>query len=575
MDTGKPGSQNVALPPGCFLLLLTLLLLCLPQASKAQTLQGQLVDRESGSPIEGALILLLSPELEARGGALTGGDGKFILRVPEPGPYLLRALRIGYETVTSELMEVGGEDTRGIVLESGPSPIQLPELTVEGKSRCVVRPGEELQLARAWEEASKALTVQEWTEGEEVFRFRAIQLRRTMDPGGLLVLSELHELVEGESSNPVRSLPAQELVDLGFIRPAEDGGFDYFGPDASALLSDAFLDTHCFRFRNAPGAPDLIGLSFEPIRTDRPPDVTGTLWLDRETAEPRFLEFGYDWAPWEEAYGLAKGRVEFRELPGGAWIIPRWWIRMPTMAREPPAERGDSGAIHLAGALEVGWEIMEIATLDGDPVASGAPGGLGGRIRAEGSTRLPLSGLPVGLRGTLHSTQADGSGAFSLDGVPEGGYALSSRPSVLDSLGVSLRGSDIFVRAGRSAGVDIDVPTRDRILEALCGEAPDQPGLAIVTGIVRWEDSGEPADEATVLLEWYEPGFWFFKKRRWAVAETDETGRYRACGFPTGTRVKVQASDRTLRSSVGEFNSSPGDIILMDLQVRRRIGEEP
>jgi len=260
-------------------------------------------------------------------------------------------------------------------------------------------------------------------------------------------------------------------VDQGFIRPAEEGRYDYFAPDAAALLSDAFLDTHCFRLHTAPGSPDLIGLSFEPVRSQRPPDVAGTLWLDRETAKPRVLEFGYDWAPWEEARGVARGGVEFRELPSGAWIIPRWWIRMPTVGLEPPEERGDPGAIRLIGSLEVGWELVQVTTLAQQPVSPGATGSVRGSVEADASHDL-LPGLPVVLRGTPYATHTDTAGVFFLDALAEGGYSVFPRPLILDSLGVSLRGSDVFVRGGQTTDIELDLPSREQILEALCGAPP-------------------------------------------------------------------------------------------------------
>ena len=41
----------------------------------------------------------------------------------------------------------------------------------------------------------------------------------------------------------------------------------YWAPDAAVLLSDEFLDTHCFHVtRNERRAPGLIGLAFQPVR---------------------------------------------------------------------------------------------------------------------------------------------------------------------------------------------------------------------------------------------------------------------------------------------------------------------
>ena len=182
----KTGVGRVGLT-GCLLLLG---LIGHPQPSVAQTIQGQLLDRDTGSGVEGALVLLLSPDLEAKGGSLTGADGRFVTTAPGPGRYLLKVYRIGYETTTSEVMELTRGQVVDIGIETRTSPIELAELTVEAESNCLIRPGEGLELARAWEEASKALTVQEWAEEEEFFRFRAIQFQRKMDPEGYLVIRE-------------------------------------------------------------------------------------------------------------------------------------------------------------------------------------------------------------------------------------------------------------------------------------------------------------------------------------------------------------------------------------------------
>jgi len=85
--------------------------------------------------------------------------------------------------------------------------------------------------------------------------------------------------------------------------------------------------------------------------------------------------------------------------------------------------------------------------------------------------------------------------------------------------------------------------------------------------MVRSAETSDPVGGASVLLEWPEQSFWVFKKRVWIRVESDEAGRYWACGFPTDTRVRVQADGRNLRSSVGEFRALSGDIILMDLIV--------
>ena len=48
----------------------------------------------------------------------------------------------------------------------------------------------------------------------------------------------------------------------GFIQTQDDGSVHYFGPDASILLSNVFLNGHCFRLAEEEGRPGAIGLAF-------------------------------------------------------------------------------------------------------------------------------------------------------------------------------------------------------------------------------------------------------------------------------------------------------------------------
>ena len=193
----------------------------------------------------------------------------------------------------------------------------------------MVRPGEGLEVARVWDEARKALAVQEWTEGEGFYRYQIAKYVRELDAQAETVLSENRQVTISKSRTPIRSLPVEDLLEGGFIRKVADGSYDYFGLDATVLLSDLFLDTHCFRLADNDRYPGAMGLAFEPVTRRSLPDVEGSLWLDLETAKLRHLEFFYTWAPWEAAIGVGRGRVDFEQMPNGAWIIRKWWIQMP------------------------------------------------------------------------------------------------------------------------------------------------------------------------------------------------------------------------------------------------------
>jgi hypothetical protein len=75
----------------------------------------------------------------------------------------------------------------------------------------------------------------------------------------------------------------------------------------------------------------LVGLAFEPVPTRRRPDVSGVLWLDAKSSELRRVEWGYTRVTTPARFSPS-GRADFVRLPGGAWIISSWWLRIPYTA---------------------------------------------------------------------------------------------------------------------------------------------------------------------------------------------------------------------------------------------------
>jgi hypothetical protein len=80
---------------------------------------------------------------------------------------------------------------------------------------------------------------------------------------------------EGLSANPYVSPDAASLARDGYVQRRPDGTW-YYAPDARALLSDAFVGTHCFHLqRDAVSGDSLIGIAFQPVRRRPPPDIRG------------------------------------------------------------------------------------------------------------------------------------------------------------------------------------------------------------------------------------------------------------------------------------------------------------
>jgi hypothetical protein len=543
-----------------------------------QTIQGQILDRDTELPVEGALVLLLDLEGRQHRGSLSNATGRFLLRAPGPGRFRVRAERIGFETVRSDPFELASDQVFGLRLTMAQMAIELEGIRVEGSQRCVVRPEEGLQVARVWEEARKALALQAWTEQEDLFRFRVVSYERDLDPDARLVESETRRAVVGIHSNPIRSLPPEELAEQGFVRRLDDGGWEYFGPDAQVLLSDAFLDTHCFRLALDATHPTLVGLAFEPVRRRGVPDIAGTLWLDRQTAHLRFLEYRYTWSPWPEMDGVARGRVEFEALPGGAWIVRRWWIRMPRVVQDMGmARRGQTG-IRLGGIREAGGEVSSITSLARGVVAE-TPSGILYGVVWDSTRYRPLEGAMVHLSGTQHRSIADSSGRFLMQGLPGGTFTASFTHPRLDTLGIQATGVEAEILPGEASGVSLGIPSTPTILASACTPQERPPGTSVLVGVVRGTGSSEPLPRAQVEVRWSDFGLWqgagrtgrpavaLQERQQVMEALTDAEGRYRACGVPAERLLVVQARFLDRKGDTVHIRAREDAYAVLDLEV--------
>jgi len=324
-----------------------------------QTLRGRLVEGGSGEPIAGAFVLLYpdegdaSPETPPLAADLTASDGRFALAAPRPGRYRVRVDRIGYRSHLTDPIEVGAGATAVTTIDVPLEPVELPAIVAEVESECEVDPRDSDILAHAWEEARKALATAVWARQHGVFRFTARTYERVESPAGV-TLEERTQLTAGlGNESPYVSLPIEDLVAKGYVRENRDTLY-FYAPDAEGLLSDAFLDEHCFHL--VPGArveqPGWIGLAFEPVKGRRRSDIEGVIWIDRDASELRRLDFRYTRLPGILTGYDPGGRIEFERVAAGAWIVRRWWIRAPSVEAEPRRARG-----RLIGYVVSGGEV--------------------------------------------------------------------------------------------------------------------------------------------------------------------------------------------------------------------------
>jgi hypothetical protein len=528
----------------------------------AQTAIVDVTAAATGAPLAGAFVTLSDRDGRPVRSALTLASGRAILAVERPGTYTVRAELIGFEARDSDPIVIGEGDSRQIALSLAPHAIQLDEIRVEVEDRCRLRPDEASVIGRVWEDARTALSVQAWTESEGAYRLDLATWERDLDAGGRTIERESRRRMSRVGRVPFESLPVDDLLEGGFIVGLDDGGFQYFGPDARLLLSDAFLDTHCLGLTRVSERPGALGLTFEPVGVPVRPDIRGTLWLDETTGELQEVEYGYTRAPYPEAEGLAGGRVAFQALPNGAWMIARWTIRAPLLGRSPAVTRGDDSGIRVIGIRETGGEVVGVSTLDDRPLVRVAFGSARGTVW-DSTAAGPLAGAHVRLAGTAFEAVTDDQGRFTIDELPAGVFVATVAHPRLDSLGIDVPGVEAEVVTGQTTEVLLTVPSLEGALIAACG--------TVLTGHVRDRRNGEPIPGARVRVAWQvverlEPVVRALDEQ--IDAWTDQAGRYTACGVPTDEMLRVQAAFLGRPGPEQELALAPSDVHrVLDLEL--------
>ena len=532
-----------------------------------QSVRGRVFESESGAPVEGMFVALLDASGERRGGALTDASGLFRIQAPVSGRYHLRGERIGLRSVTSAAMTLGMGDAPFVELQTVQEAIQLRGLEVDGEERCRVDPEIGSTTARVWDEVRKALSVVAWSVEERTYRYRFDRFERELSPDGRTVLSEAERSSTGWSANPFRAISAAQLATDGFAR-GDAGGRIYYAPDAGVLLSDAFLHRYCFRLEREDGR---LGLGFEPVERRLGVQIAGVLWLDREGVLDR-VDYRYlDYDPWVRS-DLVGGTVEFRQLENGAWIVPRWVVRMPVLGR--PAEGGDH---RLVALREEGGEVVRMTEARAEPPRRGDRGRIVGTVW-DSAHAAPLAAAEVYASGTSHRATTAADGTFTLDALRGGEYALGILHPRLDSLELTVPPVAVVVTPGETHEVTLGLPAAGELLaRRLCPPSERTDSTAVIVGRVRDGDTLEPLVDAAVRLTQDATDFELRAGRTsarstWTEVRTDERGTYAFCAAPLRS-ASLTSPTHGRRSGSDAVPVAPrraGHVLRVDLTFRPR-----
>jgi hypothetical protein len=291
-----------------------------------------------GRPLAGVLIELVrlsatSADSGIASAALSDASGAFAVRATRAGRFVLSAKRIGVRRFRSSPVDLGPGETvvRNVVLD--PVSYTLPEIVVTGLVSCDSGHSTET-LAALWDEARTALFATQLSLRDSLFTARVTRYLRELEPRSKRVLNEYRSEARGVVVRPFAAMDPDSVAARGYVHDHRDGSTTYHGLDAEILLSDGFVRSHCFH--PVAGRRDmrgLVGLGFRPLGDSSVVNVRGTLWLAERTSELRLVEFGYVGPFGQVQAPDVVGQLHFERLPSGAWILQRWFLRLPGSAR--------------------------------------------------------------------------------------------------------------------------------------------------------------------------------------------------------------------------------------------------
>lgn len=545
---------------GCPKFALVAALFALPLSVSAQTVLVRVIGDDGGGPLVGAVTSLIDDSGRMVTNTLTDERGRALFAQMPEGIYTVRAEMIGKSTAETDVFEIvnGTTLTRDLMLESSAIILEGIEVAADG-GRCQVRPGGEgLLVSDVWEEARKALSAASITDQVGAYRYELMSYDRQLDRRSGTILFEEQRRQEGYMTTPFESRPAEDLVANGFAQ--RDGrDFLYYAPDATVLLSDAFLDTHCFRVAESRNDEGFVGLGFEPTGDDKSvPDIQGTMWLDPGTAELQWLEYQYTYLDEEMTSEMVGGRVDFERMPNGTWIVPEWWIRMPIMENQTGFDRRVRN--YIAQYHQTGGLVLEVREAGGRSLGQRAQtGGIEGVVRD--SLGVPQRGVRIGVVGSNQEVYSNTEGEYSITGLTEGRYQVRFVDAKLGDMGYIPNPVERDVIRGEMAFLDFFTPSIGDVLLEACEGVERARGTVLLAGTVL-DGRDRPVANAQVQVSWV--GYSVAGGGNIAVGSelsadvsgfsttSNSAGFFKFCGVPAGIRLELQAQSDNRRSNPAE-----------------------
>lgn len=547
----------------------------------AQDVRVEVVEASTGKPIVGANVSLLdSAAAISLGGGFSDQRGRTDLRAPARGPYRVRADKVGYDTWTSVQLQLGD---RPVLVRVGMAPTRTPApIMPRSETACQQLTGPGTPAGDLWVELKKALTASAMTEAQGLVPLDVDLYERVLDRN-LAIVSERAEQRTRISRRPVTGI-SWDQVDSAKRGEASNNDV-YRAPDAATMLSDQFVRSHCYAaIRGYGPETGLTGLEFKPARVAAQPELTGVLWLDPKANALRSLSFDYVNLPIPLRIARTTGRVEFQQLAGGQWIVPRWYIRMPRIARVNSTDVGSPAVSRdtLVGYQEVGGAARPAGT---PPVSTGAaaapsPASAPAVDSPPAARQSMLTGIVYdsttgrALSGVQVST---GGGRFKTQTRSGGGYELAIDGALNDTIvfehprlrlfHIAERLQSISMPAGAHGQASVIIPSYESLRKRLCGQnETGTEAQGFMAGYVR-DAAGRPVPLAHVWatwqILWVEQNGRLVSTNQQRTVETDSNsdGSYMMCGFTRNAQITAKVG-MAGKNTVQEKLAFPANMVL-------------
>lgn len=314
----------------------------LPGTAAGQTVVGNAREPD-GQPVPFVAVLAVDSTGTVQVRRLSDERGRFVLQLGSAGRWTFRFERLGFGTAERVLVVESG-DSLEVDVEIEASPLLVEGVTAEVGPRCpTARPREE--TARLWMHMREVLEQLDGPSSpvDSEFTLRISRRDFWVREGAENLASKEEEVRQVIGSAPLYSAEPELLVEHGFMH-GDGEELTFYAPDAKVLLSDTFLESHCFRVVR--GSDGATGLAFAPaIRHQDRVGVEGTLWVPSPRTDSARIDFRWNSYPWElwevlgswpsietrvvDAEAEFGGAVTLRNIAGVGWIVSAWKMRWP------------------------------------------------------------------------------------------------------------------------------------------------------------------------------------------------------------------------------------------------------